>query len=89
MSATIWLTVAFVVTGLLHIWVGRVIVSQPRWNRPLPYMEPQFFGIAFLAPYVLFAALIFVGFLMTDYGWWFLGAAGLVCTAFAMRPNRF
>ena len=88
MSATIWLATAFVITSLLYIWVGKVIVSQPVSNRPLPYMEPRFFYIALLAPYVLFATISLVGFVMTDHGWWFLGAAALVCLAFAVRLNR-
>jgi hypothetical protein len=67
--------VIFILSALLHRWVGKVYIFQPRYNHPEIFRTHPFVTILLsFAPIFGFLTVIIGGFFYTDNGWWFLAA---------------
>jgi hypothetical protein len=73
---------------LLYGWVGRVFISQPRWNHPAIFHNPVTRGVLVAGPLVAIVALVVCAFLFTNSPWLFLGLSVAGWVALSPRPNR-
>ena len=81
----LWLSLVF--TILVYIWVGKVYISQPRFNRPRLFWNPVVALILSNVPFVGFLGITIAGFILTEHGWWFLGVSVASFFIFAVRPQ--
>lgn len=72
---------------LLYGWVGRVFISQPRWNHPAIFHNPITRGVLVAGPLVAIVALVVCAFLFTNSPWLFLGLSVAGWVALSPRPN--
>ncbi len=77
-----------VINLLLYGWVGRVFVSQPRWNHPAIFHYAAVRSVLVIGPLVVMGALVVCGFLFTHSPWLFLGLTVAGWAALSPRPNR-
>jgi hypothetical protein len=87
MTTEIWLWLALSIITLLYIWVGRVLVSQPPDNRPPIFYSDAAAAAGMAAPLIGYVAVTAAGFLFTEAGWFYLGAAVLAYWIFAVKPR--
>ena len=83
----IWL--ALVVSAALYWWVGKVYVAQPKFNHPAIFWNATIATILLATPPLGLLLCVVGGFIYTDIGWWYLGAAVLASIALPSKPTRF
>lgn len=83
------LWVVFWVSAALHVWVGKVFISQPDYNVPAVFRNPLMGKVLVLTPQLGFLVVAIGGFLFTDHGWWFLGSVIATILIFSSRPESF
>lgn len=76
-----------VVSLLVYGWVGRVFISQPRWNHPAIFHNPVARGVLIVVPLVAIVALVVCAFLFTNSPWLFLGLSVAGWVALSPRPG--
>lgn len=83
------LWVVFGVSTILYFWVGKSFISQPDYNVPMIFRNPVVGKILVLAPQLGFLAVAILGFVLTDSGWWYLGAVIAAAVILSSRPQPF
>lgn len=83
------LWVVFGVSTILYFWVGKSFISQPDYNVPMIFRNPVAGKILVLAPQLGFLAVAILGFVLTDSGWWYLGAVIAAAVILSSRPQPF
>jgi hypothetical protein len=71
-EAGIW--VLFGVCALLYLYVSKSFISQPDWNVPRIFHNHTVAKLLIISPQVGLAAVAILGFMLTEHGWWYLGA---------------
>jgi hypothetical protein len=69
--------------------VGRVFVSQPKFNHPAIFWNPTVAKTLVILPYRGFLAVAIGAFVLTAHGWWFLGAVLVLFVGLAVKPAKF
>jgi len=87
MTLEAWLWLAVVATAAIYIWLGRSVISQPRWNRPPVFWSQPMLLLACALPLTSFIAIIVVGFVHTGHGWRYLAACAGLYAFFAVKPR--
>lgn len=80
------LVTVLIFSTALYWWVGKVYVSQPRFNHPQLFYNSILATVLVYLPYFGFLAIVVSGFILTEYGWWYLGATVAAFIAFAVKP---
>lgn len=88
-NVSIVLWVLFGISAAIYWWVGKVYISQPKFNHPSIFWSPMRAKILLLAPQVGFLLAVVGGFVYTENGWWYLGAVVLGFIALSSRPSGF
>jgi len=83
------LWVVFGVSAILYFWVGKSFISQPDYNVPSIFRNPAVGKILVLAPQLGFLIVAILGFVLTDNGWWYLGAVIAAAVVLSSRPQSF
>ena len=81
----VFLWILFGASAALYWWVGKVFVSQPKFNHPQLFWNPAVAKTLVAAPLLGFGAVAIGGFVFTANGWWFVGA---VVAAFVLLSAR-
>lgn len=87
MEVVLW--ILFAVSAALYWWVGKVFVSQPKFNHPQLFWNPAVAKALVTAPLLGLGAVAVGGFVFTTSGWWFLGAVVAAFVLLAARPGAF
>jgi hypothetical protein len=87
MKALLWFLLG--VSALLFWWVGKVFISQPRFNHPRLFWNPAVAKILTTAPLLGLGAVAIGGFIFTTSGWWYLGAVLAVFFFLSSKPASF
>jgi hypothetical protein len=82
----LWIAVGL--ATLVYRWVGRILIGQPAFNRPPIFYNESTATAAIAAAPIAFVAIIALGFLLTESGWYYLSAVAILCVVFAVRPRR-
>ncbi len=77
-----------VVTVLIYGWVGRVFLSQPRYNHPSIFHSPAARLVLCYGPLVAMVVLVVLAFVLTESPWLFLGLTVAGFVASSVRPDR-
>ncbi len=83
----LWLLLA--VSVATYWWVGKVYISQPRFNHPALFWRSSIAKALVLGPQIVLAVVVIGGFFFTKSGWWFLGVAVAAVVLFAPRTATF
>jgi len=89
LNAEIILWIIFGLSAALFWWVAKTFISQPDYNVPMVFRNPLVGKILVLAPQLGFLAVVVLGFVTTDRGWWFLGAVIVAVVLVSKRPQSF
>ena len=73
-NTDIFLWFVFGISTILFWWVGKTFISQPDYNVPMIFRTPVIGKLLILLPQIGFLTVAVLGFVLTDNGWWFLGA---------------
>ena len=87
MSTETILWIIYGVNTAIYYYVGRAVISQPRYNLPQLFWNPRVALAAAWLPLFGFLSISVAGFLVTDNGWWFLGACAAAFFVLAVRPR--
>ncbi|MEO3680129.1 hypothetical protein ABGI61_13940 [Rheinheimera sp. FR7-31] len=87
MSAGVVLWIVFAVSAMLFRYVGKSFISQPDYNVPEIFRNPGIAKLLVILPQLGFASVIMLGFIITDNGWWYLGA--VVVGVLILVPKPF
>lgn len=82
----IFLWAVFGVSAVIYWWVGKVYISQPKWNHPRIFWHTVRAKILMIAPQLGFLISLIGGFVYTQNGWLYLGAVLLTIIVFSSRP---
>lgn len=77
-----------IVTILIYGWVGRVFLSQPRYNHPTIFHSPTARAMLCYGPLVVMVVLVVLAFFLTKSLWLFLGLSFAGFVASSVRPDR-
>jgi len=78
-----------VTSTLLHWWVGKVYISQPRFNHPRIFWNPIMANTLTIAPQLGFLLTVIGGFILTGNGWWYLGVVIFCGIVFSSMPEKY
>ena len=84
-----YLWIAFGVSAVLYVWVGKSFISQPDYNAPEIFKNPFLAKVLVLAPQLGFLLVIICGFAFTSDGWWFLGSVIATAVIFSTKPGGY
>lgn len=84
MEIILW--VIFCLSSFLYRWIGKVYVSQPRYNRPPLFWNPVRAKVVVAIPFLGFLLVVIGGFVYTDKGWWYLAAVIVAWFIFSEIP---
>jgi hypothetical protein len=79
----------FAVSAALYWWVGKVFVSQPKFNHPRLFWKPAVAKALVTAPLLGFGAVVIGGFVFTTSGWLFLGSVVAAFVLLGVRAVAF
>lgn len=79
----------FGVSAAIYWWVGKVYISQPKFNHPAIFWNPIRAKVLLLVPQLGFLLSVTGGFIYTQNGWWYLGAVVIGFVALSSRPSGF
>ena len=85
----VMLWILFGVSAAIYWWVGKVYVSQPKFNHPSIFWNPTRAKILLVSPPIGFLLTIVGGFIYTENGWWYLGVVVIGLVALSSRPLSF
>lgn len=83
------LWVVYGVSAIVYLWVGKSFISQPDYDVPPIFRNPVVGKFLVLAPQLGFLAVVILGFVFTDNGWWYLGAVVAAVVGLSSRPQPF
>ena len=89
MSASVVLWVVFAVSAILFRYVGKSFISQPDYNVPEIFRNPGTAKLLVTLPQLGFLTVAILGFVLTDNGWWYLGAVITAVVLLAPKPRSF
>lgn len=89
MTVERWLWIVFAINTAFYIWAGWATIIQPQWNRPRILGNPAMLLLAGVGPPLCYTAIIILGFLLTDGGWYLLLTSIGVYALFAIMPGFF
>lgn len=72
---------------LIYRWVGKVFLSQPRFNHPSIFHNATVASALLYGPMVMMAILVILAFFVTESPWLFLALTIAGFIAFSSRPN--
>ena len=80
------LCIAFLLNTVVYWYIGRNVVSQPRYLHPRLFWNPKILTVAVVLPVLGFVAITISGFILTDKGFEIMFAVVIAFVAFSEKP---
>ena len=78
-----------IIIAVIYWWVGKSFISQPNWNVPMIFHNRSIARTLVILPQLGFVIIIILGFTITEFGWWYLGAVVASIVFLTKKPQMF